>query len=52
MIAVFGCQGCGACMGLCEAIIFDDGKVMRIDSTKCNECYECIRLCPHGALIL
>lgn len=55
MIAVLGCQGCGNCSKVCpvpEAIVREGGKVVRIDQSKCIECYECVKACPYGALII
>ncbi|AEA47250.1 4Fe-4S binding protein [Archaeoglobus veneficus] len=51
MIAILGCQGCGMCSGFCDALIFENGKVVRIDYEKCTLCLDCVNLCPHGALI-
>jgi len=49
-----GCQGCGKCDEVCKynAIIRNGGKVVKIDETKCKECYECIKACPYGALMV
>ncbi|MEM1578683.1 MAG: 4Fe-4S binding protein [Archaeoglobaceae archaeon] len=55
MIAVLSCKGCGNCSKVCpvpEAIVRNGGKVLKIDEEKCLECYECVKACPYGALIV
>jgi ferredoxin hydrogenase large subunit len=54
MIAILNCQGCGTCDRVCKtgAIIRNGSKVVKIDSEKCKECYDCVSACPYSALVI
>ena len=48
------CAGCNKCIAKCpvhanNARITDKGNVIYIDSPRCIQCGECIKVCDHGA---
>lgn len=45
------CNGCGACAETCsnQAIILRF-KEAEVDQAKCQDCEECIFVCPNGAI--
>ncbi len=43
------CEGCGACGGVCKAECIDM-KNKHIDMNRCVCCYNCISVCPTGAI--
>jgi len=52
-IAVLGCEGCGVCVDVCSfnAIAIKNERAV-IDTSRCTECYECIKVCPCDALVV
>lgn len=44
---------CGDCKTVCpneDILIFKDGKLISIDSDKCNNCMKCVNVCPSDAI--
>jgi pyruvate formate lyase activating enzyme len=48
------CTKCGKCAGVCpeEALIYEEGKLPRIDRERCTGCGECSSVCSYEALVL
>ncbi len=42
------CDQCGECLNICQvqAISRDRNGIVRIDKTKCVQCYACVGFCP------
>lgn len=45
------CTSCGACEHTCKAEAIDS-KSMKVDSSRCVDCFNCISSCPKGGLQL
>ena len=50
-----GCIGCGACESACEQRAMSQSDsfpvVYAVDPLLCNDCAECVRVCPVGAIV-
>ena len=48
------CEGCGACMSMCEseALFFNKDGLAQIDESRCLTCGYCAPVCPSRAIIL
>jgi pyruvate formate lyase activating enzyme len=48
------CTGCGKCAGICPegALVYEEGKLPRIDREKCTGCDVCSSVCSYQALVL
>ena len=48
------CTGCGTCIEWCptDAIVLDDGGIVRRDESACLGCGVCARFCPESAIAL
>jgi pyruvate formate lyase activating enzyme len=48
------CTRCGKCAGVCPdgALIYEEGKLPRIDRERCTGCGACSQICDYKALVL
>ncbi len=47
------CDGCGECVGVCPAEVWeigDDGKAHPVRIEDCEECCSCVESCPPKAI--
>ncbi len=47
------CVGCGECVSVCPAGVYeldDEGKSYPAHPEECQECCSCVEVCPEGAI--
>jgi pyruvate formate lyase activating enzyme len=44
------CVQCGACVATCTLHAIDLARAEPIDRASCNNCMDCVQVCPHAAL--
>ena len=47
------CNGCGECVEICPAAVFEideEGKAEPTDADACMECCSCVEVCPVEAI--